>query len=361
MSRSDFDSDRDSDFDMDSGPPPDSGSEPDLTIWPHIIGLLILLAVGTSVGISMKMESDRKAEEARQIAKMIDFAARGYSLSCDRFREIAAARNKKDQVYCGNGEGGEFAASILSTKITNSQVVPSLAAVTFDCNTACLTWVEGGKETTYRDALSLAEVKETSLCRTSLTHSLQALVGTDRQHLIPVLDEAGLQNAVLECKANSLLRQQRKEAKSRLVAEKEAARAAITFTQKDLLEFRQVTDGFRASLRKEGASSNILERVAQGAHYLMAEVDLDDDGIPEVVLKHPQCDAKWCDIFVVKHMPNKGYQHISRHDFTGTIGETNETVCGFRALFEADKAAGGTIKAAPMNYLEGINRPACDF
>ena len=361
MSRSDFDSDRDSDFDMDSGPPPDSGSEPDLTIWPHIIGLLILLVVGTFVGISMKMESDRKAEEARKIAKMIDFAARGYSLSCDRFREIAAARNKKDQVYCGTGEGGEFVATILSTKIANSQVVPSLAAVTFDCNTACLTWVEGGKETTYRDALSLAEVKETSLCRTSLTHSLQALVGTDRQHLIPVLDEAGLQKAVLECRTNSLLRQQRMEAKMRLVAEKEAARAAITFTQKDLLEFREINDGFRASLRKEGASSNILERVAQGAHYLMAEVDLDDDGIPEVVLKHPQCDAKWCDIFVVKHMPNKGYQHISRHDFTGTIGVTNESVCGFRAFFEADKAAGGTIKAAPMNYLEGINRTACDF
>jgi len=77
MSRSDFDSDRDSDFDMDSGPPPDSGPEPDLTIWPHIIGLVILLVVGTSVGISMKIESDRKAEEARKIAKMIDFAARG--------------------------------------------------------------------------------------------------------------------------------------------------------------------------------------------------------------------------------------------------------------------------------------------
>jgi hypothetical protein len=188
-------------------------------------------------------------------------------------------------------------------------------------------------------------------------------MGTDKQHLVPVLDEAGLQQSALDCKAKSLLQQQRMEAGKRASAEKEAARAAITFTQKEILDFRRIDDGFRIALQKEpyGPSSEILESVAKGRPYLMAEVDLDGDGVPEVVLRHPQCDAKWCDIFVVKQMPGKGYQHISRHKITGTIGVTNEHVCGFRALLDANKVAIGAIRAEPMNYLKGIDRAPCDF
>ena len=136
-------------------------------------------------------------------------------------------------------------------------------------------------------------------------------------------------------------------------AEWAAALRKIKFTAKNELNFHQVHQSFRSELRRGyGPSSNVLEMIANGAGFLVADADLDDDGVPEVVIRNPNCRSDGeCDIYVVKKVPELGYKHISLHRFEGSIGVTNEKICGFHALFDASKAVAGSIRAEPMNDL----------
>ena len=144
-------------------------------------------------------------------------------------------------------------------------------------------------------------------------------------------------------------------------AELKATLRKIIFTAKKDLVFRKIDESFLAALRKEGRSrsSNVLDEVAAGFNYLMADADLDGDGVPEIIIRATNCIPDGCATYVVKNVAGEKYKHISYHHFTGTIGVTNEKICGFNALYDTSKTTSGIIKAEPMNELKNLSSIQC--
>ena len=147
----------------------------------------------------------------------------------------------------------------------------------------------------------------------------------------------------------------------KLKAERETAPRRATFTPKKNLVFRRGdADSIRELSREDGRrSSYILDYIAQGADYQIADADLDGDGIPEVLISMLNCGGAVCNTYVFKQVDGADYQVISIHAFRGTIGITNEKICGFSALFDESKMTRGIVNAEPMNALPQKFRSQC--
>lgn len=145
----------------------------------------------------------------------------------------------------------------------------------------------------------------------------------------------------------------------------EANLRSTNFSSKETLTFGPITQRFYSSLRsvwievanKRDFQNDVSFRIAMGkaSEYLMAYVHLDDDLIPEVIIKDAYCSTDRCNLLVMKKMTS-GYRegeyvYISQHNVKSVVGVTNEKICGFRAIYDEGNILNEAIKAEPMNML----------
>lgn len=367
----------------------DAGFSAWFLLLPYFIGstlCLISLRIGILVvamtllagwGLT-KYASYQRGQNAENVAK-------AYELSCENLKKVFADLKRTEDVTCVENKAGDFSATIRPPNFRESSSEPYiLVKAVFNCQTACLEWEERKIEsitpkTTYPshaivpalmgitgiekmsfNPWSIKEVGNSSSCRQDLRTSLLADKDTPRFREVSTISDKGVLQAEARCantfaqvsaRENQLFQveQARQTATQKEKAEKVNALAQINFTSREILVFGKISPEFMSILKSEGTGSNVEDRILAGARYEMVEVDLNGDGVPEVVLKNLACDADLCDYFVLKRKPGFSYGHISYGKFRGSLGVTNEQVCGYSAIYSTSKIVNGAITPEPMN------------